>query len=299
MSPSVSRQPPHTHGELKKTQQKTDAHARLEFCPHVLRARFGRSLPDRPEDRVMAISVLAGALLLRDKRGEDLPEPQGLVSGRRAYQRPVGALREVQQTSDMTLEVCCFHERWVLPQGQVVPGVAMRGDELALLWAAPSDAGNLALSVGRHKKAPAESVPKADLAVRGAAAGGEHTALPGAPPQRLHRRAVLSQRVQRCARCDALPDANRVVVPAGGQGAPRAVVQAADEVRVSPYESAGEVIFHAHVVVMHLSIDGAAAQHVLVPCECADTAAMTPEAPQLSLGTAIPYLHLARRGADA
>mmetsp|Transcript_110289 Transcript_110289/g.329786 ORF Transcript_110289/g.329786 Transcript_110289/m.329786 type:complete len:271 (+) Transcript_110289:719-1531(+) len=104
--------------------------------------------------------------------------------------------------------------------------------------------------------------------------------------------------MQRPARRGALPNVDRVVIPARGQGTSSAVVQAADEVRVGG-EAADAVLADAHVVVVHLGVGGAAAQDVLVPSQSADAAAVAAQAPQLPLHARVPELDLARGGAHA
>jgi len=68
---------------------------------------------------------------------------------------------------------------------------------------------------------------------------------------------------------------------------------------VAAFEAANEMIFHADVVVVDLTICRSACEDVLVPRTSCDSAAVTGEPPELALSDPVPDLQLAEGSADS
>lgn len=96
----------------------------------------------------------------------------------------------------LTLQVGDFLHRRILPQRQLVLGVAVGRAQLLVLRV-PHQARHLGASVHRFARLTAvQRVPEPDRAIGAAAASGQEVRLPGTPGQGLDRR-LMAQGMRR------------------------------------------------------------------------------------------------------
>lgn len=229
----------HIHTQTHNSGKKTTLHnslshlrlcaARTYHSPDI-HVPAGDHLPPGP-------AAAAGRAVSRRRlrrRREHVPEPQGLVPGAGHHRPAVGRGGHVQHAGGVPGELLRLHHGRVLPQAELVLGVAVARQQL-LLGGGPEQRQHLAARVDRVEQRARLGVPGLDAAVRGAPARGQRVALERAPREGLDGRLVLREGEARrgggeAARADrGVPEAAGVVVAARGEGAAvRGPAQAAD-----------------------------------------------------------------------
>jgi hypothetical protein len=147
--------------------------------------------------------------------GEDLPEPECLVAGAGDDGRAVGAHREVEHAHGVAGEDDHLLHGGVLPDVDLVEGVAVRADQLVHVFG-EEEVADLRAGVDRVDLRRVAGVPEADHPVRGATAGGEQPVLVRRPRDRLDRGLVLLELDEGVLGVQ-VPDEELVVVAAGGE----------------------------------------------------------------------------------
>lgn len=228
--------------------------------------------------------------------GEAPPEAEGFVGRGRDNSLPVWGHGHVEDALGVAGEVSDLVHGRVVPDAELVLGVAMAGDDLLVLLV-PEEGGHLGLGVDAVDARARVDVREHNRAVGGTAAGGEEVGLPWAPGEGLDgggvgrdRRAVLGATL--------VPDVDNVVVTARGEVlAVVGPLEAADFLGVA-LEGLSDVLLDADVVVEDIAGAGAGGQGVVVPRGGRDTALATAEGAKLLLGFDVPDLDLGIGRAD-
>ena len=253
----------------------------------------------REDVLVLALAALAHLLV----ECEAVPEAERLVGAQahhgllvRRHAHAEHALRVTEQIADAR------HVR-ILPDGELVLLKAVARYQL-LVGAIPQQGGHLRLHVVAVQQRAAVHVPRLDGAIECAAARRQHVRLPRTPGDRLDRRRVLAQHVQRphsssrlvcrCrrgrGRAGHVPDGDQVVVGAAGQVASVGVpLQAAHLLRVQA-QRGHMVSRHTHVVLVYVAGARARAEHVRVPGQGADARHMRAHLPHAHHLVDVPEL---------
>lgn len=234
----------------------------------------------------VGLADLLGSDLLLLGALEHLPEAESLVASSRGDGGAVGAEREVEHAAGVAAELGHADHGGILPDDELVLREAVRRDELALVGV-PLQSAHLRAGVDRVEARAGGAAPGADAAVRGAAARGEETLLPGAPSDGLDGGLVGVERELGGSRA-RVPDVEEVVVACAAyserdvhaEGARVRTARGELETVGGPLEAAdllsvtlegGNVVLgDADIVVEDLAVTAAGAEEVAVPGEGTD-----------------------------
>lgn len=128
---------------------------------------LGTNLPDaRGARQRQALERLCFALVDSSPIvAEHLPEAEGLVGSARHHRLAVGGHRKVQHPRLVTSKLADLDHGRVLPQGELILGEAVRGQDL-LLVLAPDEGAHLRVGIDLLQQGAGRRVPEADLAAR-------------------------------------------------------------------------------------------------------------------------------------
>ena len=196
-------------------------------------------------------------------------------------------------------------QRGVLPNSQLVLGVAVGGDQL-LVVSGPLDRADLGTSVDLVHAGPGLGVPESQGSVGRPTTTRQQVGLPRAPVQSFHSSNMLAQGVgggdlTGLAHLGGVPDVENVVVATRGQlGAIRRPLQPDDLLGVSVFPAREEGVLLADVAVHDGVVTATGGQDVFVPGQGSNSIGVVVEAPQLLALVHVPELDTGRAvgGAD-
>jgi hypothetical protein len=247
-------------------------------------------LPDSLLVSEHARHLSRGRGLLLAVRGKDIPEAKRLVGRPGDHHGSVRRGGHVQHAGGVPLQLLHLGQSGVLPQAQLVLGIAVRAQDL-VLEGRPLQSAHLAAGVDTVEEGSAGGIPELHGAVGSASSAGEQVALMGGPRQSLDGSIVLGEDMLGGGGGHTVPDAQSVVVGSGGQvGAIGGPGQPADLLGVLA-EGGDGVVLDAHVVVDDGGVSGARGQHVAIPGEGADTGRVAVHGAHLFAGLHVPQLH--------
>jgi len=256
---------------------------------------------DRAQHRGTGTGSSGGLLLALGRGGGRLtkhaPETQGLIGTSRDDRGAVRGLRHVQHTRGVAVQLAHLGQGGVLPEDQLVLGVPVAGQDLALV-AAPLQRAHLGAGVNGVELGAGEGVPESDVAVSRTAPTGEQVALEGAPGQCLDGSLVRGDAVLQLV--VGIPDAEQVVVAAAGELLARGRPLEAADLLVVRLERGDEglVLALAHVPVADHAVAAAAGEHGAVPGERTDAVGVAAQLTDLLGAAGVPDLDLGVRSAD-
>ncbi len=133
-------------------------------------------------------------LLGRSSLGEDAPKTERLVASAGHDRLSAGRHGEVQDAERVASQLGHLDKARVLPEQNLVLGVAVGADELGRVLG-PGEVADLGPGVDALHGLAGERVPEADATVRGAAARGQEAVVVRRPGNGLHCCHVVAVRL--------------------------------------------------------------------------------------------------------